>query len=339
MQVTVIGAGVAGLACALELAERGASVEVLERGGELGAAGCSWFAGGMLAPWCERESSEPLDRALGAEGLALVARALPRHRRSTARWSWLTRAIRPSWPVCRTHRRISRARRRTIGALEPDLAGRFTGPVFPRTRGISIRVPRSRRSPARLARARGAPSASASKRRRRGAQGGPRDRLQRAGSARRLADLRGVKGEMLLLRLRRASLSAGRCGCCIRACRCTSCRARAGLFMVGATMIESDESAAHHCALDARAAVGGLRTASGVRRGPDRRDRYRRARGISRQPAAASAAWAARCTSTACTGTAFCWRRRWRAAPRTCCCTGGHFPEVMDEDTRQRRLA
>ncbi|TLZ20115.1 MAG: FAD-dependent oxidoreductase, partial [Gammaproteobacteria bacterium] len=37
MRVTVIGAGVAGLACALELAERGVSVEVLERGARLGA--------------------------------------------------------------------------------------------------------------------------------------------------------------------------------------------------------------------------------------------------------------------------------------------------------------
>ena len=37
MQLSVIGAGVAGLACALELAERGAEVEVLERGPHLGA--------------------------------------------------------------------------------------------------------------------------------------------------------------------------------------------------------------------------------------------------------------------------------------------------------------
>ena len=69
MQVSVIGAGVAGLACALELAERGAAVEVLERGPQLGAQACSWFAGGMLAPWCERESSEPLIAQLGAESL------------------------------------------------------------------------------------------------------------------------------------------------------------------------------------------------------------------------------------------------------------------------------
>ena len=50
MRVTVIGAGIAGLTCALELAERGAAVEVLERGRRLGRRRCSWFAGGMLAP-------------------------------------------------------------------------------------------------------------------------------------------------------------------------------------------------------------------------------------------------------------------------------------------------
>src|SRR3546814_13766811 len=36
MHVAVIGAGVAGLACAAELAERGAAVEVFERGATVG---------------------------------------------------------------------------------------------------------------------------------------------------------------------------------------------------------------------------------------------------------------------------------------------------------------
>src|SRR5690606_1348300 len=69
MRVTVIGAGVAGLTCALELADRGAEVEVLERGGRVGEGCCSWYAGGMLAPWCERESAEPLVMNLGQEAL------------------------------------------------------------------------------------------------------------------------------------------------------------------------------------------------------------------------------------------------------------------------------
>ena len=69
MRVTVRGAGVAGLACAVELAERGASVEVLERCATLAGAGCSWFAGGMLAPWCELESGGALIARLGEEGI------------------------------------------------------------------------------------------------------------------------------------------------------------------------------------------------------------------------------------------------------------------------------
>jgi glycine oxidase len=60
MRVSVLGAGVAGLVCALELAERGVDVEVIERGERLGAASCSWWAGGMLAPWCEQEICGPL---------------------------------------------------------------------------------------------------------------------------------------------------------------------------------------------------------------------------------------------------------------------------------------
>ncbi|MGB6487594.1 MAG: FAD-dependent oxidoreductase, partial [Steroidobacteraceae bacterium] len=70
MRAIVLGAGVAGLACAVELAERGVTVEVLERGERLGAGSCSWYAGGMLAPWCERESAEPLVATLGTESLA-----------------------------------------------------------------------------------------------------------------------------------------------------------------------------------------------------------------------------------------------------------------------------
>jgi sulfur carrier protein ThiS len=69
-----------------------------------------------------------------------------------------------------------------------------------------------------------------------------RDRLQRAGAREVLPELRGVKGEMLLLRLPELSLR--------RAVRVLHPRVPvyivprgAGLYMVGATMIESDEAA------------------------------------------------------------------------------------------------
>src|SRR5271170_2091794 len=77
MQITVMGAGVAGLACAVELAERGADVEVVDRGEKLGASGCSFIAGGMLAPWCELESAEPLVLDWGREGIAYWTKTVP----------------------------------------------------------------------------------------------------------------------------------------------------------------------------------------------------------------------------------------------------------------------
>ena len=81
MRVSVIGAGIAGLTSALALAERGCTVEVVDRGAGLGAAACSRLAGGMLAPWCERESAEELVVQLGQEALDYW----PRQHRGTVR--------------------------------------------------------------------------------------------------------------------------------------------------------------------------------------------------------------------------------------------------------------
>ncbi len=72
MQVTIIGGGIAGLCCGVELAGRGIGVELLERSSPPpGSQGCSWCAGGMLAPWCElADGGEPLIAELGRESLA-----------------------------------------------------------------------------------------------------------------------------------------------------------------------------------------------------------------------------------------------------------------------------
>ncbi|MEM7209987.1 MAG: glycine oxidase ThiO [Pseudomonadota bacterium] len=69
MNVAIIGAGVAGLCCAVELLRRGFTVDVYERADSVGADACSWFAGGMLAPWCERESAEQAVVDLGARAI------------------------------------------------------------------------------------------------------------------------------------------------------------------------------------------------------------------------------------------------------------------------------
>jgi len=239
MNVTIIGAGVAGLACAVELAERGAEVEVIDRAERLGAASCSWFAGGMLAPWCELENAEPLVAQLGAESIAWWRKRFP----STAvNGSLVVAHGRDVGDLARFTRRTERfewLENDGIAALEPDLAGRFNralyfkeeGHLDPRAAlaalasqldrlGVTIRF--------------GA-QASAT-------QVGSRLVVDCTGLAARavLRDLRGVKGEMLLLRLPDIALS--------RPVRVLHPRIplyivprNDGVFMVGATMLESDE--------------------------------------------------------------------------------------------------
>jgi glycine oxidase len=73
--VVIVGAGVIGLAIAFELAERGASVRVYDRG-EPGHA-ASWAAAGMLAPYTERITDEAL--------LALCASSLDEYPAFTRR--------------------------------------------------------------------------------------------------------------------------------------------------------------------------------------------------------------------------------------------------------------
>jgi glycine oxidase len=78
MRVTIIGAGVAGLTAALTLFERAAgqpiSITILEKSQILGAESCSRYAGGMLAPWCERENAEEPVLVLGQEALVFWPR-------------------------------------------------------------------------------------------------------------------------------------------------------------------------------------------------------------------------------------------------------------------------
>ena len=132
MRVTVLGAGIAGLSCALELAERGASVELLERAPQLASAGCSWFAGGMLAPWCERENSAPLIASLGAESLAWWRE---RFAGTTVNGTLVVAHARDTAELLQFGRRTAHfesLRGEGIAALEPELAGRFSqGLYFP----------------------------------------------------------------------------------------------------------------------------------------------------------------------------------------------------------------
>jgi glycine oxidase len=239
MRVAVIGSGVAGLASALELAERGASVEVIDRGAYLGERSCSWSAGGMLAPWCERESAGPLVATLGEIALDWWPRRFPETVRNG---TLVVAAPRDVGELARFARRTERFE--WIGAdriaeLEPDLAGRFNKALFfadeahldPRWALAALADMLSMlKVPIRF----GIDASDA-----------PIDAdriLDCRGFAARdvLDDLRGVRGEMLIVQSKEVSLA--------RPIRLLHPRSRLyivprgeGLFMVGATMIESGE--------------------------------------------------------------------------------------------------
>jgi glycine oxidase len=239
MRVTIIGAGVGGLTCALELAEQGAEVEVLDRGETLGSSCCSWYAGGMLAPWCELESAEPLVARLGAESLAWWRQRFPD---TVLNGSLVVAHGRDAGELahfaCRTER-FEWLGADEIGRLEPDLAGRFSKALFFREEGHLDPRAALAALAGRLA-GLGVPMRFGVHAR--ASMLTDRVVIDCSGLAAResLTDLRGVKGEMLLLRLRDVSLS--------RPVRVLHPRVplyvvpRAdGLFMVGATMIESDQ--------------------------------------------------------------------------------------------------
>lgn len=239
LKVTVVGAGVVGLACATELLARGAEVTVHERGPRVGAEACSWYAGGMLAPWCEGESAEEPVIRLGQR----AADWWEHHAGGVDRNGTLV--VAPS----RDRSELRRFGQRTshfeeidgeaIAGLEPDLAGCFSRGLF--FAGEGHLDPRK------------AITALAERLVSNGAVIHFDSAVElvdleadiildcRGLAAREvLPDLRGVKGEMLLLRSHEICLS--------RPVRLLHPRIplyivpRAdGLFMVGATMIESGE--------------------------------------------------------------------------------------------------
>jgi glycine oxidase len=238
MRVTIVGAGVVGLTAALELSERGAEVEIVERAAHLGETACSWCAGGMLAPWCEGESAPAEVVELGALALDWWAQRIPGVVRNG---TLVVAAPRDAGEIerfaARTshHEQIDEAR---VGALEPDLAGRFRkGLFFPGEGHLDPRAAlgalKDRLAERSVAIRFGADAKASS------LSGAVLD--CRGFAARdELEELRGVRGEMLILRTKEIQLS--------RPIRFLHPRIplyvvpRAdGLFMVGATMIESAE--------------------------------------------------------------------------------------------------
>lgn len=247
--VTVIGAGVAGLCCALELAERGARVEVVDRGRALGEGSCSWQAGGMLAPWCERATTDAAVATMGAASIEWWSQHLPGLVRNG---SLVVAQPRDSTDLARFAERTDHFEwidAERVAALEPDLAGRYRRALFfpdeahldPRValatlverladRGVAIRFGVELLPDA-------APGDAV---------------IDCRGFAARdvLSDLRGVRGEMVVVRCHDVALA--------RPIRMLHPRIPLyivprgdGLFMIGATMIESER----HGPVSVRSAV------------------------------------------------------------------------------------
>lgn len=230
---TILGAGVAGLCVATELTGRGASVTVIDPNGGPGPHGCSWWAGGMLAPDCEGEAAEP---------------PVVQYGRNAAAW-WQAQGVEVTYngsvvvALSRDTAELQRFMRRTenhvtldragLNALEPQLAERFNtalhmraeGHVTPRlalthlrdqlkARGVSIQTDAPHTG--QVIDCRGLAAKDA------------------------LPDLRGVKGEMVILKAPDVSLD--------RPVRLLHPRFPLyivprgdGVFMLGATQIESGE--------------------------------------------------------------------------------------------------
>ncbi len=236
MEITVIGAGVAGLVTAATLAERGAAVTLHERADTLGERAASWLAGGMLAPFCEAESA---DTSIVAPGLAAIDWWAARVPDVMRQGTLVVASRRDAGEIQRFARRTREGRMLNADgaeALEPDLAGRFSGGIhFAAEAHLDPR--RALVALADRFRAHGGTIHFGSDIKPEAAAGDVV--LDCRGIAADAPQLRSVRGEMLVLKTRDIRLS--------RPVRLLHPRMpvyvvpRAeGHFMVGATMIESE---------------------------------------------------------------------------------------------------
>lgn len=240
LNITIAGAGIFGLWQAITLARAGHTVRVLERCPQPFADAASQYAGAMIAPYCEAESAEPIVRDLGLRAAKLwketypglvqagtLVVANPRDQGELRRFARLTVG----------HAPIDASR---IEKLEPDLSGRFANGLF-FTDEAHMTTPSALFDLLNIARSAGAQFHFGTEWD--GAASNANDFvIDCRGIAARddLEDLRGVRGERLLIETNEIKLS--------RPVRLLHPRYASyivpwgdGRFLVGATVIESDD--------------------------------------------------------------------------------------------------
>jgi glycine oxidase len=236
--ISVIGAGIAGAWQALLLAQSGRAVTLHERSDAALTQSTSYWAGGMLAPYCEAEVSEPVIVRLGLRSLALWREYFPQtsfngslvvtHARDRADFERFAR-------LTTGYQRLDA---QGIGEIEPSLQGRFREALFYPDEG---HVEPRRVLPELHARIRAAGGAVQFN-----SDVEPDDLDGTVIDCRGLAardeqsELRGVKGEIILIETDEVELS--------RPVRLMHPRwplyvipRGAGRFMLGATSIESED--------------------------------------------------------------------------------------------------
>jgi len=236
--ISVIGAGIAGSWQALLFAERGHQVTLHERSDASLSQSTSYWAGGMLAPYCEAEVSEPAIVRLGIRSLTLWREHFPltpfngslvvAHARDRADFEQFAR-------LTSGYRRLGA---KELSEIEPSLEGRFREGLFYPDEGHV--------EPRRILPELHARIAAAGGRIHFNSKARPQDIDGLVIDCRGLAaretqgKLRGVKGEIILIETDEVELS--------RPVRLIHPRwplyvipRGAGRFMLGATSIESED--------------------------------------------------------------------------------------------------
>ena len=129
-EIKVIGSGVAGLCVAKELVRRGSKVIVIDKSEVPSPKSCSWWAGGMLAPWCEGESTEEIVVKLGQESISWWSKNVEG---VVEKGSLVIALSRDEPDLKRFGRRTDNyiaLESKEIGELEPDLKGRFNKGLY-----------------------------------------------------------------------------------------------------------------------------------------------------------------------------------------------------------------